>query len=62
MSFKSLLQHGISVSVFNGDLGYKFKRIVGKPCFSDQFKKIIKFHKKSWISFDSLHVLLLTEL
>ena len=25
-----------------GDLVYKFKRIVGKPNFSDQFKKIIK--------------------
>ena len=26
----------------NGDLVYKFKRIVGKPNFSDQFKKIVK--------------------
>ena len=25
-----------------GDLVYKFKRIVGKPNFSDQFKKIVK--------------------
>ena len=25
-----------------GDLVYKFKQIVGKPYFSDQFKKIIK--------------------
>ena len=24
------------------DLFYKFKRIVGKPNFSDQFKKIVK--------------------
>ena len=27
---------------FYGDLIYKFKRIVGKPNFSDQFKKIVK--------------------
>ena len=25
-----------------GDLVYKFKRIVGKPKFCDQFKKIVK--------------------
>ena len=33
-------------SVFYGDLVYKFKTIVGKPKFSDQFKKIIKRYKK----------------
>ena len=27
-------------SVFYGDIVYKFKKIVGKPNFSDQFKKI----------------------
>ena len=27
---------------FYGDSVYKFKRFVGKPLFSDQFKKIIK--------------------
>ena len=27
---------------FKGDLAYKFKRIVGKSNFSDQFKKIVK--------------------
>ena len=32
-----------------GDLVYKFKRIVGKPNFSDQFKKIVKRYKKGWI-------------
>ena len=32
-----------SFGVFGvGDLVYKFKRIVGKPNFSDQFKKIVK--------------------
>ena len=39
---KTLLQQGISEPIFQGDLVYKFKRIVGKPNFSDQFKKIVK--------------------
>ena len=39
---KTLLQQGISEPIFYGDLVYKFKRIVGKPNFSDQFKKIVK--------------------
>ena len=43
---KTLLQQGISKSVFYGDVAYKFKRIVGKPNFSDQFKKIIKRYIK----------------
>ena len=38
------LQQGISEPIFYGNLGYKFKRIVGKPNFSDQFKKIVKRH------------------
>ena len=32
----------ISEPIFYDDLVYKFKRIVGKPNFNDQFKKIIK--------------------
>ena len=32
---KTLLQQGISEPVCYGDLVYKFKRIVGKPNFSD---------------------------
>ena len=39
---KTLLQQGISEPIFYGDLVYEFKRIVGKPNFSDLFKKIIK--------------------
>ena len=39
---QTLLQQGISEPIFFGDLVYKFKRIVGKPNFSDQFKKIVK--------------------
>ena len=38
----TLLQQGISEPIFYGDLLYKFKRIVGKLNFSDQFKKIVK--------------------
>ena len=32
----------LSEPIFYGDSVYKFKRIVGKPNFSDQFKKIVK--------------------
>ena len=49
---KTLLQQGISEPIFYGDLVYKFKRIVGKPNFSDQFKKIIKRHKKVGYNLD----------
>ena len=42
IGLKTLLQQGISEPIFYGDLVYKFKQIVGKPNFSDQFKKIIK--------------------
>ena len=42
IGLKTLLHQDISEPIFNGDLVYKFKRIIGKPKFSDQFKKIIK--------------------
>ena len=42
IGLKTLLQQGISEPIFDGDLVYKFKRIVGKPNFRDQFKKIVK--------------------
>ena len=42
IGLKTLLQQGISEPMFYGDLVYKFKRIFGKPNFSDQFKKIVK--------------------
>ena len=44
IGLKTLLQKGISEPIFYGDLVYKFKRIVGKPNFSDQFKKIVKLY------------------
>ena len=36
------MQQGISEPVFYGDLVNTFKRIVGKPNLSDQFKKKVK--------------------
>ena len=42
IGLKTLLQQGISEPIFYGELVYKFKRIVEKPNFSDQFKKIVK--------------------
>ena len=42
IGLKTLLQQGISEPIFYGDLVYKFKRIVGKSNFSDQFKNIVK--------------------
>ena len=52
---KTLLQQGTSESIFYGDLIYKSKPLVGKPNFSDQFKKIVKRLDITWISCDSLH-------
>ena len=40
-----LLQQGMLEPLFYGDLVYEFKRFVGKPNFSNQFKNIIKHHK-----------------
>ena len=39
IGLKTLLQQGISEPIFYGDLVYKFKRIVGKPNFNDQFNR-----------------------
>ena len=41
-SFLILHETQIEPRFRHGDLVYKFKRIVGKPNFSDQFKTIIK--------------------
>ena len=48
----TLLQQGISEPIFYGDLVYKFKRIVGKPNFSDLFKKIVKRYIRVGYNFD----------
>ena len=42
----------LSEPIFYGDLVYKFKRIVGKPNFSDQFKKIVKRYKRVGYNMD----------
>ena len=52
IGLKTLLQQGISEPIFYGDLVYKFKRIVGKPNFSDQFKKIVKRYIRVGYNFD----------
>ena len=49
---KILLQQGISEPVFYGDLVYKFKKIVGKPSFSYQFKKIVNRYKRVGYNMD----------
>ena len=49
---KTLLQQGISEPIFYGDLVYKFKRIVGKPNFSDQFKNIVKRYTRVGYNLD----------
>ena len=58
IGLKTLLQQGISEPIFYGDVVYKFNRIVGKPNFNGEFKKITKRYKMldlAWISCDSLH-------
>ena len=56
---------GISEPIFYGDLVYKFKRIVGKPNFSDKFKNklsnVITGCETAWMSCNSLHALFQTQ-
>ena len=52
IGLKTLLQQGISETIFYGDLVYKFKRIVGKPNLCDQFKKIVKRYIRVGYNFD----------
>ena len=54
IGLKTLLQQGILEYIFYGDLVYKFKRIVGKPSFSDQFKKIVKRYIKVEFNLDAM--------
>ena len=48
----TILQQSISESVLYGDLVYKFRIIVGKPSFSDQFKKIIKRYTRKKVRYN----------
>ena len=50
---KILVQQGITEPVFYGDLVYKFKGIVGKPKFTDLFKKINKRYKRVGYNMDN---------
>ena len=46
VGLKTLLHQGLSEAEFYGDLVYKFKKIVGKVDFCDQFRKIIVRYKR----------------
>ena len=46
VGLKTLLHQGLSEPEFYGDLVYKFKKIVGRAYFSDQFRKIIVRYKR----------------
>ena len=52
IGLKTILQQGISEPIFYGDLVYKFKRIVGKPNFSDQLKKTVKRYVRVGFNLD----------
>ena len=46
VGLKTLLHQGLSEPEFYGDLVYKFKKIVGRAEFSDQFRKLIVRYKR----------------
>ena len=46
VGLKTLLHQGLSEQEFYGDLVYKFKKIIGRVDFSDQFRKIIVRYKR----------------
>ena len=46
VGLKPLLNQGLSVPEFYGDLVYTFKKIEGRADFSDQFRKIIVHYKR----------------
>ena len=45
VSLKTLLQEGISEPDFYGDLVYRFRKIVGKSNFSEQFRKLNRYKR-----------------
>ena len=49
IGLKSLLQQGISESIFYGVLVYKFKRIIGRPNLQRSTQKDYQTLYKSWI-------------
>ena len=46
VGLKTLLQQGISEPEFYGDLVYRFRKLVGKYNFSEQFRKLINRYKR----------------
>ena len=46
------MQQGLSDTEFYGDVVYKFRKIVRKTEFSDQFKKIIMRYKRTGYNVD----------
>ena len=52
VSLKTLLQQGISEPEFYGDLVYRFRKIVGKSNFSEQFRKLVNRYKRIGYSLD----------
>ena len=52
VSLKTLLQQGISEPEFYGDLVHRFRKIVGKSNFSEQFRKLINRYKRIGYSLD----------
>ena len=52
VGLKTLLQQGISEPEFYGDLEYRFRKIVGKSNFSEQFRKLINRYKRISYSLD----------
>ena len=46
LGLRCLLHQGLSEPEFEGGLVYKFKRIMGRIDFSDQFRKIIIRYKR----------------
>ena len=52
IGLKTLLQQRVLGPVFCGGLVCEFRRIVGEPNFSDQFKKIVKRYKRVGYNLD----------
>ena len=46
-SLKTLLQQGISEPEFYGDLVYRFRKIIGKSNFLEQFRKLFNRYKRT---------------
>ena len=46
------MQQGICNQEFNGDLVYKFKKMIGNPNFSNLFKRILNRFKRAGYTLD----------